>query len=99
MLASRVAAATRGVAVGVGAASRGVQGATVRATPVRAYSGRGPTGVAETVYQVAWKKQPSYITYIVIGAIVLETFFGKVTDSLWDSVNYGVRAFDSDMPP
>lgn len=37
-----------------------------------------------------WKKSNIlYLTYIVVGCVVLEVVYGSVTDSIWESNNKG----------
>ena len=42
-------------------------------------------------YQNVWKKSNiMYITYIVIGCVLIEVVYGSVTTAVWDSYNQGV---------
>jgi len=59
----------------------------------RAYSGRGPSNSLEAAYHVIAKRNPTYITFILFGAIVLETMYGGVTNSIWSAANNGVRLY------
>lgn len=44
------------------------------------------------LYQNVWKKSNIlYITYIVVGCVVLEVVYGGVTTTIWDTYNQGVR--------
>ena len=44
------------------------------------------------VYNVVFKRNVTYITYIVAGASALEVVYGKATDMFWNSMNNGVSA-------
>lgn len=41
-------------------------------------------------FSLVTKRNAIYISYIVVGAIVLETAFGTVMDKMWLSINAGV---------
>ena len=43
-------------------------------------------------YQFIFKRNVTYIAYIVTGAVVLEGVFGTVSQSFWGAMNHGVRA-------
>ena len=67
--------------------------ATRVATPLHtAGSTRGAHSFASTVYNVVYKRNVTYITYIVAGAVLVEVVYGKVTDSFWNWQNHGVSA-------
>lgn len=51
----------------------------------------GGKSVGAYAYNLVFKRNVTYITYIVTGAVVLEVVYGKVTDGFWNSVNNGVR--------
>jgi hypothetical protein len=57
--------------------------------PLRAYSGRVPGDFAEQAYHVLFKKNISYIMYVLLGAIVLETFYGNIGNAVWNAANHG----------
>mmetsp|Transcript_30578 Transcript_30578/g.33400 ORF Transcript_30578/g.33400 Transcript_30578/m.33400 type:complete len:89 (-) Transcript_30578:84-350(-) len=63
----------------------------LRATaPKIAQQARPLHGIAKTLQENVWKKSTvSYITYIVAGCVVLEVVYGKVTNYVWESYNYG----------
>jgi len=58
--------------------------------PARAMSTAARTP-ASIVYNLVFKRNLTYITYVVVGAITLEVVYGAVTDGFWGSVNKGVR--------
>ncbi len=64
----------------------------LRATaPKIAQQARPLHGIAKTLQEHVWKKSTvSYITYVVAGCVVLEVVYGKVTNYVWESYNYGV---------
>jgi hypothetical protein len=64
----------------------------LRAVPVKKVAAqRNVAGLSEALYNNLWKKSNiSYITYIVTGCVVLEAVYGKVTNFIWESYNYGV---------
>lgn len=42
-------------------------------------------------YENVWKKSNIlYITYIVVGCVLIEVVYGSVTTAVWDSYNQGV---------
>eukprot|EP00596_Hydrurales_sp_CCMP1899_P003349 CAMPEP_0119042240 /NCGR_PEP_ID=MMETSP1177-20130426/14477_1 /TAXON_ID=2985 /ORGANISM="Ochromonas sp, Strain CCMP1899" /LENGTH=89 /DNA_ID=CAMNT_0007008879 /DNA_START=149 /DNA_END=418 /DNA_ORIENTATION=+ len=42
------------------------------------------------LYQNVWKKSNIlYITYIVVGCVVIEVVYGGITSSIWDTYNQG----------
>ena len=43
------------------------------------------------LYQNVFKSNIGYITYVVLGAIALETVYSKGIDAAWDMNNKGVR--------
>ena len=67
-----------------------VSAASVAPAPARAYS-RRPQNLAETTYHLLFKRNFTYYTFVVAGAIILESMYGWVGDSLWASLNEGVR--------
>ena len=52
-------------------------------------------------YENVWKKSNIlYITYIVVGCVIIEVVYGSVTTAVWDSYNQGVCALlIAEMPP
>jgi hypothetical protein len=44
------------------------------------------------LYNTFYKSNAKYVTYVVVGAVVLETVYSDLTDSIWESVNKGVSA-------
>lgn len=48
--------------------------------------------LAGTVYQLIFKRNVTYVSYILGGAIVLEVVYGTVLDGVWKGVNKGVSA-------
>lgn len=81
MQALRAASAVRRAAVSAASAAP---------APARAYS-RRPQNLAETTYHLLFKRNFTYYTFVVAGAIILESVYGWVGDSLWASLNEGVR--------
>jgi hypothetical protein len=48
-------------------------------------------GLPHALYNNVWKKSNvSYLTYIVVGCVVVEAVYGSVTNYIWDTYNYGV---------
>lgn len=64
------------------------------AAPVRSYTGRAPDGVLEQMYHVLLKKNVNFIMFILAGAVVMETVYGGIGNSLWTAVNYG-KTYDT----
>lgn len=47
-------------------------------------------GVPQQLYQNVWRKSNIlYVTYIVAGCVVLEVFYGGITNGIWDAANKG----------
>ena len=47
-------------------------------------------GLPHALYNNVWKKSNvSYLTYIVVGCVVVEAVYGSVTNYIWDTYNYG----------
>lgn len=79
----------------LGSASSAALGARALASPLRAgarafAAGAAPTSFAGNVYQVVFKRNVTYATYIFGGAIVLEALTGTVLDGFWGAMNRGV---------
>jgi len=54
----------------------------------------GVDGVAQGLYKSLWRKSNiMYITYIVVGCVVIEGVYGGVTTSIWESSNRGAFRF------
>jgi hypothetical protein len=49
-------------------------------------------------YQFIFKRNVTYIAYIVAGAVVLEGVFGTVSKSFWDAKNAGVSGALTPLP-
>lgn len=49
-------------------------------------------------YQFIFRRNVTYIAYIITGAIVLEGVFGTVSQSVWSSLNHGVSGCASAAP-
>jgi hypothetical protein len=47
--------------------------------------------VGSTVYNVLFRRNVTYATYIFGGAIVLEAVYGNVLEGTWAALNKGVR--------
>lgn len=77
----RVAARALAVPRAVSAATA----ASAAVAPARAMSTAG------TAYKLVFRRNVTYISYIIGGAIVLEAVYGTVTDGIWNSLNAGVR--------
>ena len=53
---------------------------------------RNQSSIPTVLYNNVWKKSNvMYITYVVVGCVVLEGIYGTVTNKIWDSCNQGVR--------
>ena len=49
------------------------------------------TKIPIAFYENIWKKSNIlYITYIVVGCVLIEVVYGSVTTAIWDSYNQGV---------
>lgn len=47
--------------------------------------------IPSALYANVWKKSNIlYITYVVVGCVILEGVYGGVTSSIWNSYNKGV---------
>ena len=51
---------------------------------------RSASSFAGAVYKNVFKRNPIYISYIIVGAIVVENVYVGATDALWNSWNAGV---------
>jgi hypothetical protein len=60
------------------------------AAPARAYSGRAPDGALEQLYHVLLKKNINFIMFILGGAIIMETVYGGIGNTVWNTVNNNV---------
>jgi Ubiquinol-cytochrome C reductase, UQCRX/QCR9 like len=50
------------------------------------------TRIPIAFYENVWKKSNIlYITYIVVGCVLIEVVYGSVTTAVWDGYNQGVR--------
>ncbi len=82
-LAARLAPATP--LRGARAVSHGAPAAP-RAAPLAG------NAAAAGLYKVVFAKNGTYLLYVLVGAVVLDTVYGTVLDGLWSSANRGVRA-------
>jgi len=49
------------------------------------------SSIPTELYSKVWRKSNVlYITYVVLGCVVLEGVYGSVTSMIWDTVNKGV---------
>jgi hypothetical protein len=48
-------------------------------------------GLGSTVYQLVFRRNITYATYIFGAAIVLEVVYGSTLDGIWNAMNKGVR--------
>jgi hypothetical protein len=77
------------------ALARGAAGRTLfAAAPVRgaATASAGGSSLGASLYQFVFRRHVTYVTYIVGGAMVLEAFYGKATEAVWNTMNNGVGA-------
>ena len=52
--------------------------------------------IPSSLYANVWKKSNIlYITYVVVGCVILEGVYGGVTSSIWNTYNKGVRVKES----
>ena len=52
---------------------------------------RKSSNIGTFLQNTVWKKSTvMYITYIIAGCVALEVVYGKLTNYIWDSYNYGV---------
>ncbi|CAK4080900.1 unnamed protein product [Aphanomyces euteiches] len=68
------------VAARAGAAQR------TMATKSSSVNGKGPL---EVIYQTFMRNNVVYVSTVVAGALVFEVVYGNVTNSIWESLNYG----------
>lgn len=54
-------------------------------------SGNSGNGVSSSIYNLVYRRNITYATYIFGGALLMELTFGSVMDSVWNSMNKGVR--------
>lgn len=59
------------------------------ALPVRAASSAASNPVTRTILS----SNVTYVSYIFVGAVVLEAVYGTVTEGIWNSINKGVRGW------
>jgi len=73
-----------------------VASAAAKAAPAcsAASSRAASTSLSSTAYNVVFKRNVTYISYIVVGAVVLDAAYGSTLDSLWSAKNRGVSAPD-----
>mmetsp|Transcript_10265 Transcript_10265/g.14568 ORF Transcript_10265/g.14568 Transcript_10265/m.14568 type:complete len:104 (-) Transcript_10265:128-439(-) len=57
---------------------------------------RRPSSTLHKAYEHIFKKNITYVTYIVGGCVILELLYGKLIDNIWDSVNKGKQFKDVD---
>ena len=74
-----------------GGAARGI---VARSAPAACMGMRSASsaaaGVPQQLYQNVWRKSNIlYVTYIVAGCVVLEVFYGGITNGIWDAANKG----------
>lgn len=51
-------------------------------------------GVAKSIQKNLWgKSNIAYMTYIIVGSVVLEAVYGNLTTALWESSNEGVSYY------
>ena len=43
----------------------------------------------QSLYNVFFRTNSAYVTYVVVGAIAFEVVYGKVTDFVWEQSNRG----------
>ena len=49
------------------------------------------TRIPIAFYENVWKKSNIlYVTYLVVGCVVIEVVYGSVTTAVWDNYNQGV---------
>jgi Ubiquinol-cytochrome C reductase, UQCRX/QCR9 like len=51
---------------------------------------RSASTLGSSFYRYVAKSNVTYVSYIIGGAIVLEFFYGKTLDGLWNGLNSGV---------
>ncbi|DBA03960.1 TPA: hypothetical protein N0F65_010613 [Lagenidium giganteum] len=66
----------------------GMRTAGARMASTKRSSVNGP-GAFETIYQTLMKNNLTYVTSIVVAAIVVESAYGSVTNFVWESSNRG----------
>lgn len=57
-----------------------------------AASSPGASSIGGLAYNLVFRRNVTYVSYVLVGAIVLEGVYGTVTDGLWSSMNKGVGA-------
>ncbi|KAG5176799.1 ubiquinol-cytochrome C reductase [Tribonema minus] len=82
---------------GVGMLRRGAAGMP-RSSVLMAHQHQQPRQMStlKTMYKYVFRSNATYVTYIVVGVVVLEAIYGKAIDTLWDSVNKGKQFKDVD---
>lgn len=51
---------------------------------------RQMSSLPQSLYQKVWKKSNvAYLTYVVVGCVVIEGVYGGFTNFIWDGVNRG----------
>ncbi|ETV95996.1 hypothetical protein H310_10651 [Aphanomyces invadans] len=55
-------------------------------TKASSINGKGPF---DALYNTLMVSNVTYVSAVVAGAVVFEVVYGKVTNSIWDSLNYG----------
>jgi sorbitol-specific phosphotransferase system component IIC len=61
-------------------------------TPLVAASRRFKSnkGVSNVIYDAGMKSAPLYISYILVAAVAVELIYGKLTTTIWETMNKGV---------
>ncbi|CBJ31459.1 ubiquinol cytochrome c reductase subunit QCR9 [Ectocarpus siliculosus] len=97
MAASRRAAVTaaglRRAPAAAAAAAAATRGGVMTAGATR---GMVSNPALTAAYNTVWKSNPMYITYIIGASVVLEFVYGKVGDSIFNSINKGKQYDDID---
>ncbi|CAB1118882.1 unnamed protein product [Ectocarpus sp. CCAP 1310/34] len=96
MAASRRAAVTAAGlrrAPAAAAAAAATRGGVMTAGATR---GMASNSALTAAYNTVWKSNPMYITYIIGASVVLEFVYGKVGDSIFNSINKGKQYDDID---
>ena len=70
---------------GARAASHGAPHGAPHSSPLAGSS------AAKALYKGIFARNSTYLLYVLIGAIVLDSVYGSVLDSFWSSMNAGVR--------
>jgi len=53
-------------------------------------SGNSGNGISSAAYNLVFRRNITYATYIFGGALIMELTFGSIMDNIWNTMNKGV---------